>query len=46
MTEGGNAHTLPAVPMFDDDGDGMADGEVSMVQETPLALLEEVNGQQ
>lgn len=46
MTEGGNAHTLPAVPMFDDDGDGMADGEVSMVQETPFALLEEVNGQQ
>ena len=45
MMEGGNAHTLPTVPMIDDDGDEMADDEDSIVQEMPLALIEDVTGQ-
>ncbi|KAK9224925.1 hypothetical protein WN943_009965 [Citrus x changshan-huyou] len=39
-------HNLPAVPMVDDDGEGMAVGEDSMVQEMPLALIEDATGQQ
>lgn len=46
VKEVGNAHTHPAVPMSGVDGDGMSDDEDSMVQETPLALMDDVNGQQ
>ena len=46
VPDGGNAHTSPAVPMVGDDGDGMTDDEDSMVQETPLALMEDVTRQQ
>lgn len=46
VPEGGNTHTFPAVPMVGDDGDGMADEDDSMVQEMPLALMEDVTGQQ
>ena len=41
-----NAHTHLVVPMSDVDGDGMSDDEDSMVQETPLTLMADVNGQQ
>ena len=44
--EGGNAYTHPAVPMSGVDGDGMADDEDSMVQETQLALMDYVIEQQ
>ncbi|XP_024038245.1 uncharacterized protein LOC112097293 [Citrus clementina] len=46
VPDGGNTHTFPTVPMVGDDGDGMANEDDSMVQEMPLALMEDVTGQQ
>ena len=46
MKEGELAHNHPAVPMSGVDGDGMAEDEVSMVQEMPLAWMDDVLGQQ
>lgn len=46
VKECGNAHTYLVVPMSGVDGDGMADDEDLMVQETPLALMDDVTGQQ
>ena len=40
------AHNHPAVPMNGVVGDGMAEDEVEMVQETPLAWMDDVLGQQ
>lgn len=46
VNEGDSAHNHPVVPINGVDGDGMVENEVEMVQETPLAWMEEVLGQQ
>ncbi|XP_024041874.1 uncharacterized protein LOC127898858 [Citrus sinensis] len=46
VKEGGHVCNHPDVPMSGMDGDGMTDDEISMVQETPLALMDDVSGQQ
>ncbi|KAK9207991.1 hypothetical protein WN944_000342 [Citrus x changshan-huyou] len=44
--EGDSAHNHPVVPMNGVDGDGLVENEVEMVQETPLAWMDDVLGQQ
>ncbi|KAK9209900.1 hypothetical protein WN944_002269 [Citrus x changshan-huyou] len=46
VKECGNACNHPAVSMSGVDGDGMTDDGISMVHEMPLALMDDVSGQQ